>query len=80
MSLEKWANYLKNMPPPPRLAPLLNPKIDALIHPLAEKNKTLYIADALVHTIVEQCDSLIMSLYKASKYNLTKMLEGEKSG
>jgi hypothetical protein len=77
--VERWINYLKNLPRPPRLAPVINKKIDELLHPLAEKNKLLYIVDSLAHTAVEQADSLVQSLYKVVKYNLDKMLRGERS-
>jgi hypothetical protein len=76
-SVEKWANYLRNMPQPPRLAPLLNPRIDALLHPLAERDKSIYVVDAVAHALVEQADSLVLSLYKSIRYNLTKMLESK---
>jgi hypothetical protein len=75
-SVEKWVNYLRNMPQPPRLAPLLNPRIDALLHPLAERNKSIYIVDAVAHALVEQADSLVLSLYKSIRYNLPKVLKG----
>jgi hypothetical protein len=78
-SVEKWLNYLKNAPPPPRLAPLLNKKIDELLHPLAERSRAVYLLDSLAHTVVEQADSLVQSLYKVVKYNLDKMLRGERS-
>jgi hypothetical protein len=77
--LEKWVNYLKNVPPPPRLAPILNRKIDELLHPLAERSRLIYVVDSLAHTVVEQADSLVQSIYKAIKYNLPKLLGGERS-
>jgi hypothetical protein len=75
--VEKWVNYLKNMPPPPRLAPILNKRIDELLHPLGERNKSIYIVDAVAHALVEQADSLVLSLYKSIRYNLPKILRGE---
>lgn len=79
MSVERWVNYLKNLPRPPRLAPIINKKIDEILHPLAEKNKLLYIVDAAAHTVVEQADALVLSAYKAIRYNLDKIVEGERS-
>ena len=79
MSVERWVNYLKNLPRPPRLAPVINKKIDELLHPLAEKNKLLYIVDAVAHTVVEQADALVLSVYKAIRYNLDKIVGGERS-
>jgi hypothetical protein len=79
VSVERWVNYLKNLPRPPRLAPIINKKIDEILHPLAEKNKLLYIVDAVAHTVVEQADSLVLSAYKAIRYNLDKIVEGERS-
>jgi hypothetical protein len=76
---KKWANYLKNAPPPPRLAPILNKKVDELLHPLAERNRAIYLVDSLVHAAVEQADSLVQSLYKTIKYNLPRLLAGGES-
>lgn len=75
--VKRWINYLKNLPRPPRLAPIINKKIDELLHPLAEKNRLLYIVDSLAHTAVEQADALVLSAYKAIKYNLDKIVGGE---
>jgi hypothetical protein len=75
--VEKWVNYLKNMPPPPRLAPILNKRIDELLHPLGERNKFIYVVDSVAHALVEQADSLVLSFYKSIKYNLPKILRGE---
>ena len=73
----KPVNILKMVPNPPRLAPTLNRVIDEVMHPVAEKNKTLYIVDSTLHAAVEVSDTLIQSLVKTVRYNVTRILGGE---
>jgi hypothetical protein len=65
---------LKNLPPPPKLSPLLNKQIDSVLHPLAKKSKVYVLIDTAAHVAVEQADAFIESLYKFVKYNLGKLL------
>jgi len=46
--------------------------IDEVLHPLAEGDRQLYIVDSVAHLIVETSDSIIQSLHKTIKYNLTE--------
>jgi ABC-type branched-subunit amino acid transport system ATPase component len=65
---------LKDLPPPPRLAPLLNKQIDSVLHPLAKKSKVYVLIDTAAHIAVEQADTFVESLHKFVKYNLEKLL------
>jgi hypothetical protein len=65
---------LKNLPPPPRLAPLLNKQIDSALHPLAKKSKVYVLIDTATHIAIEQADAFVESLHKFVKYNLEKLL------
>jgi len=73
--IKKWLNYLRNMPPPPKLSLILNSEIDKIFHPLGERNKIFYIIDTMFHFMIEQGDSLMSSLYKFIKYNMNKLIE-----
>ena len=69
---------LENLPDPPRLAPFLNRKIDAIFHPLAEKDKRALLIDTALHFLVETADSLAHSTVKAARYNLKRLVEEKK--
>ena len=71
---------LRMLPDPPRLAPILNRIIDENLHPLAERNRLLYLVDSMLHTAVEIGDTLVHSAVKTLRYNVSKLLEGEKRG
>lgn len=85
-NVKKALDWLRSAPPPPRLAPLLNKEIDRVFHRgSGEEARTLAIIDSIAHTIVEQADSLVLSLHKTVKYNLSRILgeeaeKGEKRG
>ena len=72
-------DLLKYVPDPPKMAPTLNRIIDRAIHPLAEKNKALYLLDSALHIFVETGDALAESLAKTVRYNLPKILKKKKS-
>jgi len=76
--IKKWLNYLKNMPPPPKLSLILNSEIDKIFHSLGERDKNFYIIDTMLHFMIEQGDSLMSSIHKFIKYNLDKLI-GEKN-
>jgi hypothetical protein len=67
--LEELRRYARRIPPPPKLAPILNPEIDRLLHPLAEKNQAYILVDTILHYMVEMGDQFVESTYKALKYN-----------
>jgi hypothetical protein len=67
--LEELRRYARRIPPPPKLAPILNPEIDRLLHPLAEKNQAYTLIDTILHYMVEMGDQFVESTYKALKYN-----------
>jgi hypothetical protein len=67
----KLLNHLKNMPPPPRLSPILNREIDRFLH----RDDRLAVIDSLAHMVVEQADSMIQSIHKTLKYNMDKLLK-----
>jgi hypothetical protein len=69
---------IESLPSPPKLSGILNKKIDEILHPLAEDDEKLYILDSAAHLIVETSDSIIQSLHKTLKYNLKKIVGGEK--
>jgi hypothetical protein len=75
--VRELVKYLKNLPPPPKLSPVLNKVVDKTLHPLGERNRWFYVLDSVTHTFVEQVDTLIESLYKTVKYNLEKIVGGE---
>lgn len=68
-------NILKNIPDPPKLAPILNRIIDETIHPIAEKNKALYILDSILHTTAEIADTIMYSITKTLRYNIPKLIK-----
>lgn len=71
---------LEWLPPPPRLAPTLNPQIDRALHSLAERQPdqrlraAVYTLDGLVHMAVEMADQLVQSLWKFARFNLPRIL------
>jgi hypothetical protein len=67
--LEELRRYARRIPPPPKLAPILNPEIDRLLHPLAERNRAYTLVDTILHYMVEMGDQFVESTYKALKYN-----------
>ena len=84
-NVKKALDWLRSAPPPPRLAPLLNRQIDRVLHRGGgEEARALAVVDSIAHTIVEQADSLVLSLHKTVKYNLGRILgeeaEGERRG
>jgi hypothetical protein len=80
-NVKKALDWLRSAPPPPRLAPLLNRQIDRAFHRgSGEEAKTLAIIDSIAHTVVEQADSLVLSLHKTVKYNLGRILSEEAGG
>jgi hypothetical protein len=76
--IKKLLNYLRNMPPPPKLSSILNPEIDKIFHPLGERDKNFYIIDTMLHFMIEQGDSLMLSVHKFIKYNMNKLI-GERN-
>ena len=69
---------LENFPNPPRLAPILNRRIDKTFHPHGEKdlqNPTVVFFDSLAHFVVEQADSAVQSFAKTVRYNLSKFVD-----
>lgn len=68
---------LKALPDPPRLSPVLNRLIDRVLHPLAEKNRALYLLDSALHISVELGDALVQSIVKSVRYNAPRLLEKE---
>lgn len=85
-NVKKVLDWLRSAPPPPRLAPLLNRQIDGLLHRgSGEEARALAVLDSIAHTIVEQADSLVLSIHKTVKYNLGRILgeeaeKGERRG
>ena len=69
------SQLLKTLPDPPRLSPILNRVIDEVMHPLAEERRELYLLDSALHTAVELGDTLVRSLVKSIRYNLSKLME-----
>ena len=68
---------LENFPNPPRLAPILNKRIDRTFHPHGEKdlqNPTVVFLDSLAHFVVEQADSAVQSFAKTVRYNLSRFV------
>jgi len=78
-NVKKALDWLRSAPPPPRLAPLLNKEIDKAFHRSGEEARALAVIDSIAHVIVEQADSLVLSLHKTVKYNLGRIL-GEEAG
>lgn len=70
------AKALRRLPNPPKLSTFLNPIIDSKLHPIAEKDKKLYLIDNALHTSIELADALVLSIHKSIKYNLSRLLEG----
>jgi hypothetical protein len=68
--MEELRRYARRIPPPPKLAPILNPEIDRLLHPLAERNQAYILVDTILHYMVEMGDQFVESTYKALKYNI----------
>ena len=69
--VEKLVEWARRAPPPPRLAPLLNERIDGLLH---GRGRAAALLDSLAHVVVEGADQLVQSAYKAVKYNLGELL------
>lgn len=74
--LGRVVNYVRSLPPPPKLSRVLNREIDRLLHPLARESKAFVVVDTLAHVAVEQADALVESVYRAIRYNAERLLGG----
>jgi len=75
-TVARAAKLLELLPPPPRLAPVLNRVIDSVLHRLAEEegDPGVYLLDSALHTLVELGDQLADSIAKSVRYNLPRVL------